>query len=45
MPIVMPMNTYIEPQNLYRAAIRSRMLVPRTCWDRTSLGLCCSGFP
>ena len=44
-PIVIPMNTYIEPQNLFTAsAIRSRMLVPRTCWDSTSLGLCSSGF-
>src|SRR6266702_2318778 len=44
MPIVMPMNTYIEPQNLLTAsAIRSRMLVPRTCSERTSLGLCASG--
>ena len=39
------MNTYIEPQNLFTtSAIRSRMLVPRTCWDSTSLGLCSSGF-
>src|SRR5690348_3658424 len=40
MPVVMPMNTYIEPQNLFTtSAIRSSRLVPRTCWDNTSLGL------
>src|SRR5689334_3867664 len=45
MPVVMPMNTYIEPQNLFTAsAMRSRMLVPRTCWDRMSLGRCASGL-
>jgi hypothetical protein len=39
MPIVMPVKTYIEPQNLLTpSAIRSRMLVPRTCWDKMSLG-------
>ena len=39
------MNTYIEPQNLFTtSAIRSSRLVPRTCWDSTSLGLCSSGF-
>ena len=44
-PTVMKTNTYIDPQNLLTpSAIRSRMLVPRTCWDKTSLGLCCSGF-
>ncbi len=44
MPQVMPMNTHIEPQNLFTAsAILSRMLSPRTCRDSTSLGLCSSG--
>ena len=44
MPVVMPMNTHIEPQNLFTtSAILSRMLVPRTWSDTTSFGLCCSG--
>ncbi len=44
MPTVMPMNTHIEPQNLFTAsAILSRTLSPRTCRDSTSLGLCASG--
>ncbi len=43
-PTVMKTNTYMEPQNLLTAsAILSSRLVPRTCLDRTSLGLCSSG--
>src|SRR5450631_4097581 len=40
MPMLMIRNTHIDPQNLLTAsAILSSQLVPRTCLDRTSLGV------
>ncbi len=44
MPIVINRNTHIEPQTLFtQSAILSSGLLPRTCSEVTSRGLCSSG--